>query len=56
MEVQALPLLTTENAKDQPQQKPSAWKIVGDTIGLGLFLLSLLAILYVFAPGPATLF
>ena len=36
-------------------QKLSVWKILGNTLGLGLFLLSLLTFFYMLATGPATL-
>ena len=55
MEVQALPLLMTSSTKDQPEPKPSVWRILGNTLGLGLFLLSLLTIIYMFAASPAAL-
>lgn len=37
------------------KQEVAVWAILGNTLGLALFMLSLLTILYVLAAGPATL-
>ena len=37
------------------KQKPSVWIILVNTLGLGLFLLSLLTFLYMLAARPAAL-
>lgn len=36
------------------KREVTTWAILGNTLGLALFMLSLLTILYVFAAGPAT--
>lgn len=55
MEVQALPLVVPEKSggKAQPDQKISVWAVIGNTLGLGLFLLSLLAFFDLLARFPA---
>ena len=42
MEMQALPLSDQQNVTETSEVKLSLWKIIGNTLGLGLFFLSLL--------------
>ena len=45
MELQALPLLTAEPSADPEQEQPriTLWSVLANTLGLGLFFVSLLA-------------
>ncbi len=54
MEVQTLPLLTPETTarQEQKKQETSVWTIVGNTLGLGLFLFSLLVFFDLLTRGP----
>jgi len=54
MEVQALPLVVPEKSGDKAQSdhKISVWAVIGNTLGLGIFLLSLLAFFDLLARVP----
>lgn len=52
MEAQALPLSPTADSSECAEQKISPWAVLGNTLGLGLFLLSLLAFFELLSQVP----